>query len=212
MFENIEVLTHSSIRIKDGEKIIYVDPFNLKGENPKADYIFVTHEHYDHFSPEDIGKITSDETVLVVPENMKKKAKEAGIPEARIYIVKPGEKCLIGSLEFETVRAYNEGKHFHPKKDEWVGYIINAGGERIYIAGDTDATEDARAVKCDIALVPVGGKYTMDAEEAAELVNTIAPKGAVPTHYGSVAGGEEAGEVFAGLVSEGIETAILKQY
>jgi L-ascorbate metabolism protein UlaG (beta-lactamase superfamily) len=106
----------------------------------------------------------------------------------RILTVKPGVYREVEDLEFETVPAYNLLKPFHPKGAEWVGYILRIDGKRIYIAGDTDETKEAKAVKCDIALVPIGGTYTMDAKKAAELVNTIRPEVAIPTHYGSIVG------------------------
>jgi len=117
-----------------------------------------------------------------------------------------------GRIVIETVPAYNEKKKFHPKNAGWVGYIVEMDGWRIYVAGDTDNTKEAQKVKCDVAIVPVGGTYTMDLAEAAALVNTIHPKMAVPSHYGSVAGNETDGDEFAALVSGDIEVKILKEY
>ena len=108
-------------------------------------------------------------------------------------------------LKFETVRAYNLLKPFHPKSAQWVGYILETGGKRIYIAGDTDATKEAKAVKCDIALVPIGGTYTMDAKKAADFVNEIRPEIAIPVHYGNVVGKPSDGEVFAGNVKDPVK-------
>ena len=106
----------------------------------------------------------------------------------------------MNGIEFETVPAYNIGKPFHPKSAGWVGYIFKDGGTRIYVAGDTDATEEAANVKCDVALVPVGGTYTMNAKQAAELVNTIKPKVAIPVHYGGIVGSAKDGEKFASML------------
>jgi L-ascorbate metabolism protein UlaG (beta-lactamase superfamily) len=167
-------------------------------EEPKdADYILITHDHYDHFSPEDIAKVATGNTILIVPERMEEKAQEAANLVGRILAVKPGVHREVEGLEFETVPAYNILKPFHSKNAEWVGYVLQIDGKRIYIAGDTDDTKEAKAVKCDIALVPIGGTYTMDAKKAAELVNTIRPDVAVPTHYGSIVGKPADGEVFA---------------
>lgn len=200
MTENIEVFTQSSIRIKDGDRTIYADPFQMTIQPHDADYILITHDHHDHFSAEDIGKAANSGTILIVPEKMVDKAREVSGLVKQIITVKPGVCREVEGLEFETVPAYNSIKPFHPKSAEWVGYILKIGGKRVYIAGDTDATKEARAVRCDIALIPIGGTYTMDAKEAAELVNDIQPDVAIPTHYGSIVGKPSDGDVFAGYV------------
>lgn len=210
MTENIEVLTHSSIRIT-GKSVIYVDPYNVEGKPLDADLILITHDHYDHFSPEDIGKVMKSDTKLVVPEKMLKKALSLGISEERIITVSLGILKEIDSIMIETVAAYNKSKPFHPKSSRWVGYIISLDGIRIYVAGDTDITEENKKVSCDVALVPIGGTYTMDAKKAAELVNIIKPKVAIPTHYGSVAGTKEDEEVFRNIVDKSIQVEIKMQ-
>jgi L-ascorbate metabolism protein UlaG (beta-lactamase superfamily) len=197
MTENIEVFTQSSIRITESGRTIYIDPFQMNEKPKNADYILITHDHYDHFSPEDIAKVANSNTILIVPEKMEEKTQEAADLVGRILTVKSGVYREVEGLEFETVPAYNLLKPFHPKGAEWVGYILRIDGKRIYIAGDTDETKEAKAVKCDIALIPIGGTYTMDAKKAAELVNTIRPDVAIPTHYGSIVGKPADGEVFA---------------
>ena len=173
-----------------------------------AAYIFVTHDHFDHFSPEDIEKVAGKDTILVVPENMEKKAREAKAYVKQIVTVNQGVKNSIGNLKFETVPAYNINKPFHPQNAGWVGYIFETGGKRIYVAGDTDATAEAAQVRCDIALVPVGGTYTMNAKQAAELINRIRPAVAIPTHYGSVVGSKDDAVVFAEKVDPTISVEI----
>lgn len=206
--ENIEVFKHNSIRVKTDIGMVYIDPFEMETAPHDAAFILVTHDHYDHFSPESIEKAANADTVLVVPEKMEKKAGEASGFVGKTVTVKPGASMELDGLEFETVPAYNLLKPFHPKSAEWVGYILKTGGKRIYIAGDTDATKEAKAVKCDIALVPVGGTYTMDAKKAAELVNTIRPELAIPVHYGSVVGEAKDGESFAGLVKPPVKVEL----
>ena len=212
MTEKIEVLTHSSIRIKSGFGAIYIDPFNMKTEPHDAAFILVTHDHYDHFSPEDIAKAAGDDTILVVPEKMKGKAKEAAGLVKEIRTVKAGDRQEVNGFEFETVPAYNIMKPFHPKSAGWVGYILLLDGQRVYIAGDTDATKEAGEVKCDIALVPIGGTYTMDAKKAAELVNTISPKVAIPTHYGNIVGKPKDADTFAKNVKDPVKVEIKIQF
>ena len=205
MTECIEVFEQNSIRITDRLRRIYIDPFQMCNEPHDATYVLITHDHYDHFSPDDIEKVASDKTILVVPERMVGKAEEVGDIVERIVTVKPGVYREIEGLELETVPAYNILKPFHRKDAEWVGYILRIDGKRIYIAGDTDATKEAKAVKCDVALIPIGGTYTMDAKKAAELVNTIRPNVAIPVHYGSVVGNPKDGEVFAANVKDPIK-------
>jgi len=184
MLDFIRVNTHSSIRIED-EKVIYIDPFKIENAVNDADIILITHSHFDHFSPDDIRKVMKSDTILVCPASMNE-ADEMGLSAVKVI---PYEQLEINGISIETVPAYNNSKPFHPKNNNWVGYIINIKNNgRIYIAGDTDATEDNKKVKCDIALVPIGGTFTMTANEAAELINHIKPEYAIPVHYGSVAG------------------------
>ena len=196
MIKNIEVFTQSSIKITDGKNHIYIDPLGIKEEFCDADYILITHDHYDHFSPEDIKKIAYENTVLIVPEKMKTKAlKEINFIN-KIESISPNQNKRINNLYIETIPAYNIIKPFHLKNAGWVGYILEIGGKRIYIAGDTDKTKEAEAVHCDIAMVPIGGIYTMNAKKAAELINIIQPEIAIPTHYGSIVGNKNDGELF----------------
>ena len=205
MVDNITVNTQNSIRIASRVGMIYVDPLGINDDVHDADYILITHDHYDHFSPEDIEKVAKSDSILIVPEKMQGKAQEVAGAVGRIETVKPGVYREMNGLELETVPAYNILKAFHPKSAGWVGYILRIDGQRIYIAGDTDATKEAKEVKCDIALVPIGGTYTMDAKKAAELVNTLRPNVAIPTHYGSIVGKPSDGETFAQFVKDPIK-------
>lgn len=209
MVENIKVFTHNSIRIQNGSKAIYIDPFEMKQAPHDADYILITHDHYDHFSPSDIAAVAKAETVLVVPEKMADKTDKVKESVGKIETIAQGETKDINGFVLETIPAYNTLKPFHMKSAGWVGYIFEAFGKRIYIAGDTDVTKEALGVKCDIALVPIGGFYTMDPKAAAELINVIKPETAIPTHYGSIVGSPEDGAKFAALVNDPIKVEIL---
>ena len=209
MIDNIELFTQSSIRIRSSAGTVYIDPFHMTEAPADGDFILITHDHGDHFSPEDIQKAAGSSCVLIVPEKMLGKAKNAEAFVKKIVTVRPGEKYEVEGLEFETVPAYNILKPFHPKSAGWVGYILVNDGKRIYIAGDTDAIKEAKTVKCDIAMVPVGGTYTMTAEKAAELVNAIQPAIAIPTHYGSIVGKKEDAAEFANNVREPIRVEII---
>lgn len=208
MLNNIEVLYHSSIRINK-EKTIYIDPFKIDRNYNDADIIFITHDHYDHYSEEDIDKVINENTVIVIPEELLTKVLKKGINKNAIITVKPNQKYMVQGIKFETVPAYNTNKTFHPKENGWVGYVIEINEIKYYIAGDTDITEENKKVKCDVAFVPVGGTYTMDFKEAAQLVNQIQPKVAVPIHYGSVVGTKQDAEEFIKLLHTNIKGVIL---
>ena len=212
MLDNIEVFTQSSIRIRNKFATIYLDPFHMKEEPHDADFVLITHDHYDHFSVEDIRKVIKQDSVLVVPANMEDEAGELAHEVKNIVTVTPGIYKEIAGLELETIPAYNTVKPFHPKRAGWVGYILRLEGKRVYIAGDTGLTKEAKQVKCDIALVPIGGTYTMDAKRAAELINTIRPAVAIPTHYGSIVGKQSDGKIFAGLVNSPVKVVEKIQY
>ncbi len=212
IIKKITVFTQNSIRVDSSIGKIYIDPFRMNEEPGDADYILVTHDHFDHFNPEDIPKVSKGVSILVVPENMKEKAKEVSGVVGKIVTVKPGENTTVDKLSIETIPSYNIGKPFHPKEAGWVGYILDVDGKRIFISGDTDATDEAKKVKCDIALVPIGGKYTMDAKEAAELVNIIRPEVAIPVHFGGVVGSPNNADSFKKGVDAGIKVENIKLY
>ena len=208
MLDNIEVLYHSSIRINK-EKIIYIDPFKIDRNFNDADIIFITHDHYDHYSEEDIDKVINENTTIIIPEELLTKLLRKGINKNAIITVEPNKNYMVQGIKFETISAYNTNKTFHPKENGWVGYIIIINGIRYYIAGDTDITEENKQVKCDVAFVPVGGTYTMDFKEAASLINEIKPKIAIPIHYGSIVGTEQDAIDFIRLLHPEIKGIIL---
>jgi L-ascorbate metabolism protein UlaG (beta-lactamase superfamily) len=194
---HIHWLGHSSFRIEDGSIQIYIDPFKLSANLPKADIIFITHAHYDHFSAEDIAKIQTESTIIVATSDVTSK-----IGKGTVTVV-PGKSYTIGRLTVKTVPAYNLNKKFHPKGKNWVGYIITlSNGQKIYHAGDTDSIPEIQTIKTDIALLPCGGTYTMTARQAAEAANIFKPKVLIPMHWGDIVGSladaEEVKKVFQG--------------
>ncbi|MCL5408424.1 MAG: MBL fold metallo-hydrolase [Candidatus Omnitrophica bacterium] len=182
---NIKWLGHASFRI-EGPKVIYIDPFKI---NPaiSADIILITHSHFDHFSPEDINKIKTADTFLIAPKDCQINWKT----EKRIVLI-PDEKIDIEGIKIHAVSAYNTNKKFHPKTNNWVGYIIDINEFKIYHAGDTDEIKEMENIDVDIALLPVGGTYTMDAKESASALKKIKTKAVIPMHYGSIVGTEDA--------------------
>jgi len=185
LYKDIEIkwLGHASFKIKRN-KIIYIDPFDI-AEKEKADIILITHEHYDHCSVEDVKKIIKNDTIIFTVSDC---AKKLGM---NVKLVKPGDKIKIENIEIEAVPSYNINKQFHPKSRGWVGFILNINGVRIYHAGDTDFIPEMKDIKVDIALVPIGGTYTMNYEEAAHAVEVIKPKIVIPMHYGKIVGSKE---------------------
>ena len=189
----MEWLGHDTFRIETGGGFIYTDPFRLPAWTPKADLVLVTHEHYDHFSPDDLEKIMTDETVLVIPKNCDCNLK------GNIRRVSPGDVLTERGVEIRVVRSYNTNKQFHPKSNDWVGYIFTVDGKRVYIAGDTDHIPEMKDYRCDIAILPVSGTYVMTAEEAAIAAEEINPAVAIPMHYGTIVGTQDDAERFIKL-------------
>ncbi len=204
MIEDYDVLVHSAIRMVVDGKIIYIDPFSLEKNYNDADYICITHAHYDHYSPEDIEKVKKDDSIILITEDLYVNVLKLGFKENRIVIVEPEKKYNVEGLLIETVSAYNVDKQFHPKENGWVGYIFKCTTSRVYVTGDTDVTPEALKVHCDLIFVPVGGTYTMDYGEAARLVNTIKPTIAVPIHYGKIVGSSEDAKNFKCLLNSNI--------
>lgn len=210
ILENISVLTHSSIKINK-EKVIYIDPYDIKENYNDADIIFITHTHFDHYSEADINKVKKEDTIYVAPRDVLERLINNNVDEKNTIVVIPNidNEINIGNIKFKAVPAYNVNKQFHPKENGWVGYLITIDEIKYYIAGDTDITEENKKIKCDVAFVPVGGTYTMTSDEAAKLVNIIKPKIAIPIHYGSVVGTKEDAIKFLNLLDDEITGKIL---
>ncbi|HEY4716418.1 MAG TPA: MBL fold metallo-hydrolase [bacterium] len=196
----IHWLGHAATRI-DADKTIYIDPWKIKQGSKPADIILITHDHYDHCSMIDVEKVQKKETIIVTTPDCAKKLK------GDIKTVKPGDKINANGFDIEAVPAYNLDKEFHPKSRGWVGFIITVEGVGIYQTGDTDATEEMKALKVDIALMPVGGTYTMTAKESAAAANIFKPKVVIPIHWGDIVGSVADAETFKKIFTG--ETLIL---
>lgn len=199
--KNIEINTQSSIRIKLN-KVIYFDPFKIEEFKNDADIIFITHNHYDHMDLESIEKVKNDNTIVVAPLSMEEVIRDIKFKD---YIfLSPNDEINIENIHIKAVPAYNLEKSFHPRTNNWLGYIITYNNISYYIAGDTDKTKEAESVKCDIALIPIGGHFTMNVDEATELINIIKPKLVIPTHYGTIIGDPSDGKTLKANL-QGIE-------
>ncbi|RKX84635.1 MAG: MBL fold metallo-hydrolase [Spirochaetes bacterium] len=196
---NVRFLGHASFILKSSVTVA-IDPFDISF-NEKADYIFITHSHYDHCSQEDIKKISNyDKTVIICTRDCRDKLKKLA---KKVITVEPSKTYDTG-IRFKTIPAYNIIKPFHPKSNNWVGYFIYLG-QSVYHTGDTDFVPEMKDLKPDILLIPIGGTYTMDASEAAEAAKDISPGKAIPMHYGKIIGSREDAETFKNLCSIPVE-------
>lgn len=204
----LRLITHSCVRLESsGGFVIYLDPYDLPSAPHDADAVLVTHDHFDHFSHEDIAKVAKaakaerSSTELVVPTSLAERAAELGM--RKVVTCAPGGSVeLAPGVTAQAMRAYNIGKDFHPRANNWLGYVVTLDGVRYFHMGDTDQNPDNEQVSCDVLLIPVGGTYTMTAEEAVPCALSIRPKVAVPMHYGTVAGSPEDGARFAKLLQQ----------
>jgi L-ascorbate metabolism protein UlaG (beta-lactamase superfamily) len=196
-------LGHDAIRI-DAGLTIYFDPFQIE-PGPVADIIFISHDHYDHCSPEDLAKIQGPDTIIVTAQSCRDKVK------GTIKVAAPGDALVVKDIPVQVVASYNINKKFHPKKNRWLGFIVEIDGVRVYHAGDTDMIEEMQEIKTDIALLPVSGTYVMTAEEAAEAALVIKPSLAIPMHYGAIVGDASDAERFKKLLAGKIPVTILKK-
>ncbi len=183
--DNIIVNTQSSIKL-NLSKIIYFDPYKIDKEYNDADIIFITHNHYDHMDEESIMKVKNDNTIIVAPKSMEDVIKKIDFKE--YVFLEPFENKELDGISINAIPAYNIDKPFHPRSNNWLGYIINIDNITYYVAGDTDATPEIEDVKCDIAFIPIGGHFTMDVNEATELIKKMNTKIVIPIHYGSIIG------------------------
>ena len=187
----LQWLGHASFKICHEDAVVYIDPWKLKDSPQDATLVLVSHSHYDHYSREDIAKVSGENTKLFASADVIAKEKAGDT-------ITPGQTIELGGVRVTGVASYNPNKQFHPKSNNWVGFVIELGSKRIYYAGDTDLTDEMKSLKeIDVALLPVGGTYTMNAAEAAEATKHIKPKQAIPYHWGDIVGGRADAEAFS---------------
>ena len=200
VLDSVEWLGHAGFRLRVGKRVVYIDPYRI-GDGPPADLILITHGHYDHFSPQDLERLSHGRTWLVGPPAVVERV------SGRALSIRPGEALeheLVQGVSVRAVAAYNtskrdpEGNVFHPREAGWVGYELNVRGERVYHSGDTDVIPEMDSVAgVDLALLPVSGTYVMTAGEAAEAARRIQPAVAVPMHWGDHIGTRADADLFA---------------
>lgn len=199
----IKWLGHDGFRI-DAEKTIYFDPFEIKG-GPAADLILISHEHFDHCSPEDVKKIQGEQTVIVTEKDSA--AKLSG----DVRVMKVGESLSIYDINIQAIPSYNTDKEFHPRKSNWLGFIVELEGVRIYHTGDSDFMPEMKELEVDIALLPVSGTYVMTADQAVQAALAINPKLAIPMHYGAIVGDEKDALSFKKALEGKIPVLVLQK-
>lgn len=200
---NIFINCQSSIKISDG-LTIYFDPYDIKEKTNNADYIFITHSHWDHFDLDSINNLVNEKTIIIGPSSVIEKLDS----NYKTLEVKPENIYNLNNISFMTVLAYNIDKEYHPKDAGYVGYIVTLNNVTYYIAGDTDVLDELKVIKADVIFLPVGGTYTMTREEAVDLANTIKPKYAIPIHYGLAVGDELDAKYFVNNIDKEIESKI----
>lgn len=204
VLSKIKWLGHDGFEISSDDIRLVIDPYQIEDGEP-ADIILITHPHFDHCSVDDIKKIRKPDTVFVT------EAESARKLTGDIRVVKPGDRLTVMGIDIEAVPAYNTNKDFHPKKNNWLGFIITIDGVRIYHAGDTDLIPEMNDLSVDIALLPVSGTYVMTAAEAVEAARKIGPKVAIPMHYDAIVGTREDAAKFKAALSEVCEVVVLNK-
>jgi L-ascorbate metabolism protein UlaG (beta-lactamase superfamily) len=187
----IQWIGHSSMKVWTEDVVIYVDPRIFTDSPHDATAVLITHSHSDHYSRTHIIRASNDNTVFIAPPDV-----------VQMYgsgqTIAPEQTIQLDGFSVTGVAAYNTNKPNHPKSNNWVGYIIELEGKRIYVAGDTDLTDEMKTLEdINVAILPVGGTYTMNATEAAEATHYINPELAIPYHWGSNIGRLSDAETFA---------------
>ncbi len=192
MLERFTWFKQSAYRWDGDDLVVYIDPWEAEG--PPADLILITHAHADHYQPEEIERLRKDGTRLVAPHDIARELRGDVTPVA------PGDAVEVAGVKIQAVPAYNiaeERLDKHPKANNWVGYVLTLGGSTYYHAGDTDHVPELNSVRANVTFLPIGGTFTMEADEAAGLARAIGPDLAVPMHYGFVVGSPQDADRFA---------------
>jgi L-ascorbate metabolism protein UlaG (beta-lactamase superfamily) len=203
VISKIHWLGHDGIRL-DGSVIVCFDPYQIAAARP-TDLILISHEHFDHCSPEDIAQVRKPDTTIVTDAASARKV------QGDVRVVAPGDRLTVKGVGIEVWPAYNTNKNFHPKKAGMLSFVVSLDGVRYYHAGDTDFIPEMKDLEVDIAFLPVSGTYVMTSGEAVQAARAIKPKVAIPMHYGAIVGNEKDAEAFKRELEGEIEVVILSR-
>ncbi len=200
-------LGHDSFRVS-GSRTIYFDPWEAGG--PPADLILISHDHYDHCDPEAVRRLSGPRTKIFCDAASEIRLKDSGV-ETPVMVMDPGDELEYLGVVVKAVPAYNVNKDFHPRSNDYLGFIVILDGLSIYHAGDTDFIPEMASLAAQVALLPVSGTYVMTAEEAAAAALAIGPEVVIPMHYGKIVGDESMARDLAEALKGQIEVEIKPQ-
>ena len=202
--DSLHWLGHDAFRLDLPSGAVYFDPFEIS-DGPQASLILISHDHYDHCSPEDVAKIQGPHTVIVTEKDSAKKL------SGDVRVVKPGDSLKVGDVGIRAVPSYNTDKSFHPKANGWLGFVVKVGGVSLYHAGDSDHIPEMADLDVDIALLPVSGTYVMTASQAVGAARAISPSLVIPMHYGAIVGSKDDAVKFAKSLEGVMPVRVLKK-
>jgi len=183
-----------------GGLTVHIDPWGVPDGEEKADLVLITHAHSDHYDEQDLDRVCKSGTIIVAPHDVA----EQCLTRGDVRPIKPGETLEAAGLQVSAVPAYNvrpERLEMHPRDNNWVGFVLDLGGTRTYIAGDTDHIPEMEDIRSDLAFIPIGGTYTMDVQEAVGATKDLRPKLAVPYHFGFIVGPRSSGEEYVQAIA-----------
>lgn len=208
MVDKIHWLGHASFRV-DASKTIYFDPWKLSADGHKADLIFISHQHYDHFSKDDLRLVSTKDTTIVTTQDVAGQLQGSGIPSKAVLSLNSGDQIEVEGVKVRAVPSYNINKQFHTQAAKNLGFVVTIDKVSIYHAGDTDNIPEMKDISSDIALLPVSGTYVMTADEAAQAALAMKPKIAIPMHYGDIVGSSDDAKRFQELLKGKIDVRVL---
>jgi L-ascorbate metabolism protein UlaG (beta-lactamase superfamily) len=208
--DHISWLGHAGFRVS-GSRLVYFDPWEVGiggPAAPPADLILISHDPFDHCDPPTVKALCGPQTGIITEPASAAKLKAEGFKQ--VTVMAPGDEMEVLGVRIKAVPAYNTNKDFHPRAKNYLGFVLTMDGQSIYHAGDTDRIEEMKAIKAQVAMLPVSGTYVMTAQEAALAALDLAPAVAMPMHYNKIVGDESMAAAFAEALSGRLAVEIKK--